>query len=128
MDKQCIGCKKQDDCFKFDSVDANKCEEYIPIEHYSSREEMIIESIRQESIMRLKREVPHYTDIENLIGYLKSKSEISFRGKMNPETTVNKEALTLAAIYLQDYLDLMDYHARQTSADYKDYIEDKETE
>lgn len=47
------------------------------------------------------------TSIESVKDYLEERSTISLAGRAGAETIVNKEALRLAAVYLQDYMNLM---------------------
>lgn len=121
MSRSCMDCERQHYCSAFDTVDADKCEEYAPFEISKERNSEdvseLVKNKRQESIELLKKEVPNHTNIENLIKYLTDKSEISLNGKMRTDTSVNKEALRLAAVYLQDYYDLMDHIAHQPDRD-----------
>ncbi len=46
--------------------------------------------------------IDHTPTVEEIINYLEKKSEISIDGRMSTYNYINKEALRLAAVYLQD--------------------------
>lgn len=72
----------------------------------------IIKKAMEDSTNNLKRELGLNCtpSVEQIINYLEEKAEFKLPGKCGTECTVNKEALRLAAVYLQDaycyYLDL----------------------
>lgn len=70
------------------------------------KREEIVNRIRESSKVELSNTIEDMS-IPSLIKYLKERSRIHLNGRANTETRVNKEALRLAAVYLQEYLDTM---------------------